>query len=156
MKLKLRPKKAEKPEVPRQVADRWTPVIAQKGWTPVSDYFLRNYHRLRVSHTEAMVLIHLISFKWDAAAPFPALKTIGKRMGITIASVRTHLRNLEGKKLLHREMRVGMTNLFDLQGLFTALERLMIEDVEAKSAAENVTASDGVDPSGGPTVRKPR
>src|SRR5688572_56521 len=122
--------KTGKADAQRQVADRWTPRIAGGGWTPVSDFFLKNYHRLRTTHSEAMVLIHLVSFKWDAAAPFPSLKTIGKRMGITVASVRSHLRNLEGKGFLTRQMRVGKTNRFHLLGLFGAIERLMDEDAK--------------------------
>lgn len=112
----------------RDVAARWTPTLAGQGWTPVSDYFLTNYHRLGITHTEAMVIIHLLSFKWDVNAPFPALKTIATRMGIATPSVRTHLRNLEKKDLLFREMQVGTTNRFHLQKLFVKLEALLLAD----------------------------
>jgi DNA replication protein len=126
--------------VERQVANRWTPRIAQVGWTPVSNYFLENYHRLNLTHSEAMVVVHLLSFKWDDAAPFPSLATLAKRMGITPPSVRTHLRNLEKKGCLMREIQVGTTNRFHLQGLFTKLETLMTRDgvaIGPKSSAES-------------------
>jgi hypothetical protein len=119
----------------RQIAQRWTPRLAAAGWTPVADCFLRNYHRLRISHTEAMVIIHIMSFKWDADAPFPALKTIARRMGITAPSVRTHLRNLEKHRLLARDFRIGTTNRFHLGPLFDRLEQLMDSDDRATEEA---------------------
>ncbi|AMV19683.1 helix-turn-helix domain-containing protein [Planctomyces sp. SH-PL14] len=124
-------------QVARQVANRWTPRLGV-SFTPVSDFFLNNYHRLEMSHTEAMVVIHLVSFKWDDNAPFPALKTIGRRMGITSTSVRSHVRRLEEKGLLAREMQVGTTNRFHLQPLFARLEQLLAldEQREAERLAE--------------------
>jgi DNA replication protein len=118
------------PENPsrRQIANRWTPTVAELGWTPVSDYFLTNYHRLKITHIEAMLVVHLMSFKWDAAAPFPSLNRLAKCMGITPTSVRTHLRKLELKGFLYRQSRVGTTNRFFLNGLFEALERLIEAD----------------------------
>jgi DNA-binding MarR family transcriptional regulator len=134
------PTKKAKPEsdvqvVQRQISQRWTPRIAAAGWTPVADCFLRNYHRLRISHSEAMVIIHIMSFKWDADAPFPALKTIARRMGITAPSVRTHLRNLEKHGLLAREFHIGTTNRFHLGPLFERLENLIDEDEKAAEEA---------------------
>lgn len=114
----------------RKVGDRWTPAVAAGGWTPVCDYFLKNYHKLEITHGGAMLVIHLISFKWDAEAPFPSLSRLAKYMGITPTSVRTHLRRLEKKGYLYRQMRTGTTNRFHLQGLFDALEKQMEEDRE--------------------------
>ncbi len=82
-----------------------------------------------------MVIIHLLSFKWDVNAPFPALKTIATRMGIATPSVRTHLRNLEKKDLLYREMQIGTTNRFHLQKLFLKLEELLLKDQQEASAS---------------------
>jgi predicted transcriptional regulator len=118
----------------RQVANRWTPRLASLGWTPVADYFLQNYHRLKISALEAMVIIHLMSFKWDNAAPFPAIRTIGKRMGLTSGSVRAHLRRLGNKGLVLREMTIGGTNRFHLYGLFKALEDLIDADEKSGKA----------------------
>lgn len=127
---------AKKPQdvTNRDVGSRWTPALAKAGWTPISDFFLANYHRLKITHSEAMVLIHILSFKWDAGAPFPALKTIAKRMGLTPVSVRSHLRNLEKKGLIEREMQVGTTNRFHLRRLFESLEKLQREDRVAEIA----------------------
>jgi DNA-binding MarR family transcriptional regulator len=139
-KLKLRraPVPATK-AVQRVVGERWTPRLAKTGWTPICDYFLKNCRRLKVSPTEAMVIIQLMSFKWDAKAPFPSLKTIANRMGITATSVRSHIRNLEKRELLLRRMMVGTTNRFFLEPLFQKLEAMMDEDdVVAKAKAERI------------------
>lgn len=107
----------------RKVAERWTSDLS-KSWTPVSDFFLKNYHKLKISHSEAMVIIHLISFKWDSKAPYPSLKTIAKLMGLTDSSVRSHVRKLEKRGLLNRVKNQGYSNSYELEGLFDALEGL--------------------------------
>ena len=128
----------------REVAARWTPLLAEQGWTPVCNFFLLNYHRLDVTHGEAMVIIHILAYKWDSVAPFPALKTIGAQMGISASSVRTHLRNLQNKGLIFREMQIGTTNRFHLQNLFLKLEELLYKDKTEKAklaAARSVSHS---------------
>lgn len=124
----------------RKVGDRWTPAVAAHGWTPICDYFLTNYHRLGITHGGAMLVVHLISFKWDADAPFPSLSRLAKYMGITPTSVRTHLRRLEQKGYLYRQMRTGTTNRFHLTGLFDAMEKLMDEDREEAAKAKDELA----------------
>lgn len=115
--------------VQREIGKRWTPRLAKVGWTPVSDYFLKNCGRLGISPTEAMVIIHLMSFKWDASAPFPGLKTVAVRMGITPTSVRTHIRNLEKRSFLARRYIIGTTNRFALEPLFEKLEQMLDDDI---------------------------
>jgi hypothetical protein len=118
----------------RLVAHRWTPRLAE-NWTPISDYFLKNYHRLKITHIEAMVIVHLMSFKWDSAAPFPSLKTVARRMGISDTAVRNHIRSLCKKEMLQRQSFQGTTNRFYLEPLFQNLEQLM--DADAKAEIEN-------------------
>ena len=88
-----------------------------------------------------MVIIHIMSFKWDSDAPFPAIKTIARRMGITAPSVRTHFRNLENNGHLAREFHIGTTNRFHLGPLFARLEKLLDQDEKAaEEAAEKAAA----------------
>jgi hypothetical protein len=123
--------RAEQVKIPREVARRWTPRLTRDGWTPVSDYFLENYHKLKPALTslEAMLVIHLMRHKWDEKHPRPAFKTLAKRMGITDTAVRNHARSLEKKTYLLRIKRIGQPNHFDLTPLFQALERLLDEDL---------------------------
>jgi DNA-binding transcriptional regulator YhcF (GntR family) len=120
----------------RHVSQRWTPTIAQAGWTPVSDYFLANYHRLKLSHIEAMVIIHLMQFKWDYSDPYPSLQKIAKRMGITVASVRKHMQTLEAKEMIIRHQRTGTSNRYNLNRLFQHLESLMERDALSNATVE--------------------
>jgi len=104
------------------VEQRWTPGIAKEGWTPIADLFLSRYTRLGVSSSEAMVIIHLVSHKWDEELPFPSARRLSERMGMTETAVRNHIRSLEKKQLLRRQRRDGKANLFDLSPLFQKLE----------------------------------
>ena len=127
----------------RRVAARWTPSLVAPGWTVVPDFFLSNYHRLvpPLTNLEALLVIHLIRYKWDDRAPRPAYKTLAKSMGLTDAAVRAHARKLEQKGYLQRRVQVGAPNLFFLEPLFTALETLQKKverekDKEAEEKAE--------------------
>jgi hypothetical protein len=127
----------------RLVATRWTPTLAKAGWTPISDFFLDNYHRLGIKHAEAMLIIHLMRHKWDASAPYPGFKSIARKMKISPEATRVHARSLEAKGFLRREKKVGETNRFHLQGLFTELEKLMAADNTAQGhqAFDNVSVA---------------
>ena len=119
----------------REIAKRWTDTLIRDGFTPVSDFFLKNHHRLRptIKATEAMFLIHLISHKWDLKAPYPSFTTIATRMGVTPAAARGYARNLEKNGYLIRVSRTGRSNAFRLEPLFKELEALRAKDQEEKS-----------------------
>jgi len=124
--------------VKRKMADRWTEKLAAKGFTPIASYFLDNYHRLNVTTPEAMLIIHLMSYKWDEKNPRPGFTKLAAKMGVTPTAVRNHARSLEKrKKLLERIMRVGRPNAFNLTPLFNALEKLM--DADAMKKPKNTT-----------------
>lgn len=113
----------------RDVAARWTPLLAQTGWTPVCDVLLDGCQLLNppISNLELLLIIHLIRFKWDSAPPFPGFTTVARKMGVTATSVRNHARSLHKKGYLVRIKRPGSSNLFDLTPLFHALEKLFLD-----------------------------
>jgi hypothetical protein len=116
---------------------RWTPTLVKDGFTPVSNYFLENYAKLspHISHAEAMLVIHLMRYKWDGEDPYPSFKTLSEQMGMSEQMARQHARSLEQKKYLFRRIQVGTTNRFQLQPLFDALEaRLAAERKKSKKA----------------------
>ncbi|MCA9619665.1 MAG: hypothetical protein KC731_11585 [Myxococcales bacterium] len=128
---------SSKTEQERKVAARWTSTLVEGGWTVVSDFFLTNYRRLSppLTNTEAMLVVHLLRFKWDERPPRPAYKTLAKYMGLTDTAVRGHARSLETKGCLKRRKRVGAPNWFYLEPLFEKLEALMPE-VAAEEEAQ--------------------
>ena len=96
------------------------------GFTPVPNFFLHQYHKLkpRITHAEAMFVVHIVSFKWKASAPFPSLAKVALHMGVTPQAARAYARSLERKGFLRREKRTGLSNRFHLEGLFAALEKM--------------------------------
>jgi DNA-binding MarR family transcriptional regulator len=121
---------------------RWTQKLG-RNFTPVSDFFLANYHRLRphpnargLNSGEAMLIVQLVSFKRDKRAPFPSQKLLAKRMGIEERMVREHIKNLAKQGYLQRERRtIGGVNVYHLEPLFEALERMMDADAEKPEAS---------------------
>ena len=106
--------------------------LFDRGFVVVPSTFFRNYSRLKphpLSGGEALFVLHLMEFKWDAAQPFPGYKTLGQRMGVSDKMVRRYAQGLEAKGFLRRRVRVGRTNLFDLTPLFAALNTTTAEAV---------------------------
>lgn len=139
MPIKLKLHRPRQVVTKRDVAKRWTAKLAKGGFTPVVSVFLENYAKMSPPLTtpEAMLIIHLMSYKWDDAMPWPAFKTLAKRMGISATAVRNHARKLEkGKKYIVRHKRVGQPNLFDLTPLFNALEKVQAANEERKKAEQ--------------------
>lgn len=139
MAAKLKLHRAKATVAKRDVAKRWTAKLAKGGFTPVVTVFLEHYARMSPPLTtpEAMLVIQLMSFKWDDSMPFPAFKTLAKRMGISATAVRNHARTLEKqKRYLVRHKRVGQPNLFDLKPLFEALEKVQVAEEQRKMAEQ--------------------
>lgn len=116
---------ASKPLV-RDLAQRWTPALATGGFTPIVNSFLENYSKLDppITASEILLIVHLIRFKWDDAAPHPSFGRLAQLMGATDSAVRNHARSLERKGYLRRKRRFNQSSLFDLNPLFEALERV--------------------------------
>lgn len=127
---------AELFERKRSFSDRWKhPALFADGFVAVPAVFLRHYAHLqphRLTFGEAMFVLHLMEFKWDANAPFPGYGTIAKRMGISDKMARRHAQSLEAKKYLRREIRTGRTNKFDLSPLFDALLKAAQSEKKAR------------------------
>ena len=116
----------------RSFASRWRhESLFEKGYLVVPTLFLQHYAQLKpfpLTSGEALFVLHLMEFKWDRQAPFPAYKTLAARMGISAKMARRHAQSLEVKKYLKRRMRVGQTNHFDLNPLFDAVVKAVQEN----------------------------
>lgn len=94
---------------------------------PVPLVFLRRYTDLKpfpLTLGEAMFVVHLMQFKWDAAEPFPSYGTIARQMGISDKQARRLAKSLVDKGYLRRIQRIGRSNRFDLTPLFDAIHAL--------------------------------
>lgn len=129
----------------RDIVARWgqEDVIFTDGFLAVPLILLENLPSIGqyggLSPTELVFLLQLMSFKWDASAPFPSYKRIAAQMGVSEVYVRKLARALEDKQLLIRHAREGTTNEFDLRPFFEALKELGARiDAEKKQAADLV------------------
>lgn len=101
--------------------------IFDEGYLAVPIKFLTHYAGEEMGHlsnNEAMLVLHLMSFKWGRDAPFPTYKTLARRMGVSEKMVRRYAQSLQKKKLLVRLFRTREANRFDLSGLFDVLRRI--------------------------------
>lgn len=131
--LKLVTQVEEPPRKKWDVKKVWTKKLG-KSFTPISSYFLANYHRLPfpISQMELALIVHLVSYKWDEAPPRPSFKSLAKRIGRSPEAIRQAARSLERSGYLKREMVTGRPNLFDLTPLFNAVEKLYDADQLSK------------------------
>jgi DNA-binding MarR family transcriptional regulator len=152
--LTLNPHLTPKPKpIDRSMAARWTPALAAAPFTPVPAVMLENLQRLRphdgargLNCTETMVLLQLLSFKWDVRAPWPSLATIADRLGLKVRTVRATLQRLEELKYVRRERSAyGGTNRFHLDGLFAALEKLLEEQKAATATVAEAADAMGTE-----------
>lgn len=127
------PPSQEVAESARSFIKRWKhQSLFARGFLVVPTLFLHHYAHLKphpLTPGEALFVLHLMEFKWDAKHPFPGYKTLAARMGLSDKMVRRYAQGLEAKKYLRRVMRVGQTNRFDLTPLFDALSKA-VEQVQ--------------------------
>jgi DNA-binding MarR family transcriptional regulator len=112
--------------------------LFKNGFVAVPVLFLQLYARLKphpLTAGEALFTLELMSFKWGSDAPFPSYERIAKRMGVTTKAARRYAKDMEAKGYLQREKRIGLTNRFDLTGLFDALLKAA-ERAEAEQASK--------------------
>lgn len=86
--------------------------------------FLRGYAHLRpqpLSGGEALFVLHLMTFKWEDAVPYPSYRTLAENMGVSEKMVRRYAQSLQKKGYLRRQFRARASNAFDLTDLFNAL-----------------------------------
>jgi DNA-binding MarR family transcriptional regulator len=124
-------------QISRSFTARWKHErLFDRGFVVLPTHFLESYSLLNppITSGEALLVIHLMNFKWTDKAPFPGYSRLAKRMGVTDKAVRRHAASLEAKKYLQRIQRIGSTNQFDLTPLFDALltiEKSKEEEVDA-------------------------
>lgn len=128
---------APEKESSRGVATRWggDKRILAEGFVAVPTGFLTGFAKIRpygLSVAEAMFVLELMVFKWDAKNPYPSYGTLAERMGVSPAYARKLARSLVNKGYLWRTMRKGETNEFDLQPLFGRFAEYTEQEIQKK------------------------
>jgi hypothetical protein len=146
------------------------------GYVAAPTVLVRNKGRLGLGDDELCLILAIMTYKWDEAAPWPSVESLADYLGWSSRSVQRALRKLEGK---HKStMRRGAyltvtarktgpkrneTNTYDFTPLFVALAKLEVladkngivpqeEENTATIAEENRVESPRVDPRPAPTV----
>lgn len=127
----------EQQEKNHAIRERWGGHHALADqFTPISLFFLQHAHKLevpakkgktkRLSSSEVMFIIHMMSFKWDRREPYPSLKTIAARMNLQTRQVRNIVASLEKGGYIQRvpQRDTGRPNLYNMDGLFAALLKI--------------------------------
>lgn len=111
--------------------------ILARGHTAIPNLVLNYYVQLGISGAELLFTIHVWQHWWSDRDPYPSLRTIASRMGISVRQAKRHVESLESKGLLRvieRFLPDGSqtTNEFD----YSALIRAVVNAARADGALE--------------------
>jgi len=112
---------------------KWSKSVVASGWTGIPNVLIENQQRLKLNSLQMNVLLILLKHWWDKDKfPFPSKKTIGEIVGREASTIQRQIRDLEGKGLIKRVVRMKVSggqdsNLYELSGLVDKLKVLAKE-----------------------------
>lgn len=107
----------------QDISSKWGKKIAERGFAQIPNYLLYVNmfvsDEIKLSPTEMLVLIHLIASWWKKNDwPYPSMKTLSERSGISTRQVQRALNSLEEKEYITRKKRrlnkAIASNVYDL------------------------------------------
>lgn len=116
-------------------------------YTMVTNLLLHNANRVRkwsgpgapmgLTPVETLIIIQILSFKWDEKHPFPAIETVAERVGISKRYAQRVVRGLQSDGLLKKiyNPKKDKFSKYDLTPLFDRLEEIAAYDDEQKENA---------------------
>jgi len=127
-----KPTKAEKKT---QLERKWGKKIIEAGYTAIPDVLTKYQQRLKLKPLDINVLLHLLSYWWEAPnLPRPSKVTLATAINVNPSTVRRCLQKLEKvgylMRIEHRKKYGSRPNDYDLTGLVKALQPLAIEELE--------------------------
>lgn len=124
-----------------EATKKWGDDALQAGFTILPNHLIAINQFLpssqRLSPTEIIVLLNVVSFWWGAEKmPFPSNTTLALRCGISPRQVQRAIKTLEAGGLVRRRVRFSatgtrMTNELDLRGLVSAINTLARQTPDA-------------------------
>ena len=69
--------------------------ILDEGFTSVPNILLRYRSRIGLKPKHVMLIVDIMSYKWDSKYPFPSYSTLAQRSGIEERSVKRITQDLE-------------------------------------------------------------
>jgi hypothetical protein len=117
--------------------------ILDEGFTSVPNILLRYRSKIGLKPKHIMLIIDIMSYKWDAGYPFPSYSTLSQRSGIEERSVKRITQDLEELGLLVKTPRFDnetgaqVTTVFDFRPLVTKLIEELNRDEKLPDSAIN-------------------
>jgi hypothetical protein len=97
---------------------KWGDKALSKGVTVIPTAFLQHAARAGLKPAQQILLIHLASYWWKASRdPFPSLKELRNRTGMSEKTISGHLKVLEEKMWIGRRRRYNNSYRYDLDRL---------------------------------------
>ncbi len=118
--------------------------ILDEGFTSVPNILLRYRSKIGLKPKHIMLIIDIMSYKWDAGYPFPSYSTLSQRSGVEERSVKRITQDLEELGLLIKTPRFNsetgaqVTTVFDFRPLIKKLIEEMNRDDEIVDSAKNM------------------
>ncbi|MGH7808302.1 MAG: helix-turn-helix domain-containing protein [Thermodesulfobacteriota bacterium] len=113
-----------------KIVQIWGDVL-DEGFTSVPNILLRYRSSLDIKPQHLVLIIDIMSFKWDSENPFPSYSTLAQRAGVAERSIKRIVQDLEEMNLLIRTQRFDeesgaqITTIFDFRPLVQRLIEVM-------------------------------
>ena len=117
--------------------------ILDEGFTSVPNILLKYRSKIGLKPKHIMLIIDIMSYKWDVGYPFPSYSTLSQKSGIEERSVKRITQDLEELGLLVKTPRFDnetgaqTTTVFDFRPLVTRLIEEMNQDKEFSKNEEH-------------------
>lgn len=146
----IKPSEAEKKS---QLEGKWGKKVIASGYTSVPDVIIKYQQRLKLTPLDMNVLLHLLSYWWDAPnLPRPSKKTLAAAINVDPSTIRRCLQKLEKagylSRIEHRKAYGSRPNQYNLQGLVNAIQPMADEELEEirKKKARALAKAEGKKP----------
>lgn len=117
----------------QDIVEKWGVAVARRGFAQLPNYllqvnsFVAEEHKLTA--TELLVLIHLVASWWKKEEmPFPSMRTLSERSGISERQVQRAIKGLEEKRYLTKTRKriktVLATNVYDLSPTVRVMQEI--------------------------------
>jgi DNA-binding transcriptional regulator YhcF (GntR family) len=126
-----------------KIVQIWGDVL-DEGFTSVPNILLRYRSSLEIKPQHLVLIIDIMSFKWDSENPFPSYSTLAQRAGVAERSIKRIVQDLEEMNLLIRTQRFDeesgaqITTIFD----FRPLVQRLIEEMPKTEIEESANITD--------------
>jgi len=116
-----------------EIIDKWGVEVAERGFSQIPNYLLLLNQFVaeedRLPPIEMMTLFQLVGAWWKKdESPYPSMKTLALRCGVSERQMARAIKSLEEKGLLTREKKktrgIISTNLYNLEPLVSILQEV--------------------------------